>query len=134
VIPPESPQYNVVLKGIIELSGSPKREELLAEIKQAAEPDPQQLAMQQREMENTLRGAEIAMQREQKEIEKLDAEIALIQEKTRHEAINADLEDEKIDIQAANAVIGREKAKAAHESNRVQEKKIRADAKKARKT
>jgi hypothetical protein len=134
VIPPESPQYNVVLKGIIELSGSPKRDELLAEIKQAAEPDPQQLAMQQREMENTLRGAEIAMQREQKEIEKLDAEIALIQEKTRHEAINADLEDEKIDIQAANAVIGREKAKAAHESNRVQEKKIRADAKKARKT
>lgn len=44
---------------------------------------------------------------------KIEAEIAKIMADTQHVAIKADLEDEKVEIQAMNASIGAEKARIA---------------------
>jgi hypothetical protein len=130
VVPPESPSYNIILKGVIELSGSPKRDELLKQIDQANQPDPKMQQMQEQEMQNSLEGARVGIDLDKAKTEVEKAEVELIREKARHERIVADLEDEKIELQAANAVIGREKAKAAHESNRIADRKVTEDAKK----
>jgi hypothetical protein len=110
VVPPETPSYNIILKGIIELSGTPKRDELLKQIDEANQPDPQQMQMQQEQMRQSIEGAQVGIDKDKAEILKTQAEIEKINEEARHERILADLEDEKIDIQAANtASINREK-------------------------
>ena len=127
VMQPDSPQYNAVIKGVIELSGSPKRAELLKALEQASQPDPEQQKIQKEMQEMQMEAAKLANAKEQGEVEKLKAEIALIEAKTRHEDINADLEDEKIEIQAANAVIGREKAKMGHRQNEIASERNQID-------
>jgi len=117
VVPPETPSYNIILKGVIELSGTPKRDELLKQIDQANQPDPEAQRKQQEMEALAMQMAQVELQEKQQEVEKLKADINLINEKARHERIEADLEDEKIDIAAANTVIGREKAKATHRQN-----------------
>ena len=133
VVSPDSPNYNLILKGVIELSGTPKRDELLAAMEEASKPDPEaqkkQAEMQQLEMAM----AQAALQKEQAEIEKIKADIALVVAKTEHEIVNKDLEDEKIDIQAANAVIGREKAKMGHRQNEIASERNEIDRIKATK-
>jgi hypothetical protein len=123
VVPPETPSYNIILKGVIELSGTPKRDELLKQIDQANQPDPQAEQMKQMQMQHSIEGAQVAIAKDKKEIEKLEAQINLINEEARHERINADLEDEKIDIQAANTALGHEKNKATQEANRINKEK-----------
>ena len=129
VVPPESPAWMALLKGVVELSGTPKRDELLKTLEKMSQPDPEQEKLKQQQMQQSIEGAQVAIDKDKKEIEKLDAEIANIKAKTEHEKVNTDLEDEKIDIQAANAVIGREKAKAAHKANENAARKIEVDAK-----
>lgn len=129
VVPPESPAYPALLTGIIELSGSPKRDELLKAIKKAYEPDPKIEKMKEEQMRQSLEGAQAGIDKDRAQAELYKAEIALTLAKKRHEDILADLEDEKVDIQAANAVIGREKAKAQHAANAIQARKVEVDAK-----
>ncbi len=133
VMQPDSPQYNAVIKGVIELSGSPKRSELLAALEQASKPDPEQQKLQKEQQELGMEKLRLENAKEQKEIEKIEAQIALIEAETRHEDINADLEDEKIDIQAANAVIGREKAKMGHRQKELMQERNKIDMIKAKK-
>jgi len=130
VVPPESPSYQIILKGVIELSGSPKRDELLKQIDAANQPDPKQVEMQEKQMQQSFEGAQAGIDLDKAKIDTEKAETELVKAKTEHEKVLTDLEDEKIDIQAANTVIGREKAKAAHESNRIADRKVTADAKK----
>jgi len=131
VVPPESPASPVILTGIVELSGSHKRDELLAAIKAAFEPKPEELEQAKLDQQLSNEGAKAGIRVDTTKAQKTEAEIRLIDAKTAHENINAQLEDEKIDIQAANTVIGREKAKAAHEANKVNREKIKVDARKA---
>jgi len=133
VMQPETPQYNAVIKGVIELSGSPKRSELLQALEQANQPDPEQIKIQQQMQQMQIEAAELANEKERQEVAKLQAEIALIEAKTEHEIVNKDLEDEKIDIQAANAVIGREKAKMGHRQNEIAAERNEIDKIKAKK-
>jgi len=133
VMQPGSPQYNAVIKGVIELSGSPKRSELLQALEQASQPDPEQEKIQQAMQQMQIEAAQLANEKEKQEIAKILAQIALIEAETRHEDINADLEDEKIDIQAANTVIGREKAKMGHRQNEIAAERNQIDKIRARK-
>jgi len=130
VVPPESPAYQVILKGVVELSGTPKRDELLKQIEEMFKPNPEQQQMQQMQAQMAMQQAQLEMVKLQAEIEEIKAEIELTREKTRHERITADLEDEKIDIQAANTVIGREKARATFEQNEIARQRNEIDAKK----
>ncbi len=130
VMQPESPAYNTVLKGIIELSSTPKRAELIKQIEQAMQPDPEAEKQRKEALEVAKQQALAELELKKKEVEEKDAEIKLIQEKARHERIVADLEDEKIEIQAANAVIGREKAKMGHRQNEVATERNKIELKK----
>lgn len=130
-IPPESQQYNIILQSIIELSTSPKRDEILERIAQANKPDPQQQQMQQQLQMIALEKEKEALKEQvyenQKtliEIEKLKAEIDQIKKMT-------DLEDEKVSIQAANTVIGSNKVKVQQEMNQIAREKNKIDARKA---
>ena len=119
VVPPETPSYNIILKGVIELSGTPKRDELLKQIDEANKPDPKQQQMQEKQMQQSIEGAQAGIDLDKEEIKKVAADIRLIDAKTAHEKVLTDLEDEKIDIQAANTVVGRDKVIATREANEV---------------
>ena len=123
-IPPDSPQYNLVLRAIMELSGSPKRDEILAQLDKMAEPSPEQQAaqqLQQQMQQEALREQQLENAKTEAEIQKIQAEIAKIQKET-------ELEDEKVDIQAANVALGREKVKAQREQTTVNREKNLIDA------
>lgn len=131
VVPPDSPSYNVILKGVIELSGTPKREELLKQIDEQNKPDPEAQKMQQMQQQMAIELAKAELQKAQLEVEELKAEINKTNEEARKIRIEADLEDEKVDIQAANAAIGREKTRATFEQNEVARERNRIEALKA---
>jgi hypothetical protein len=61
-IPPESPQYNLILRAIIELSSSPKRDEILQQLDKLNEPDPEaekiRKEMEQLQLEQVREGVE----------------------------------------------------------------------------
>ena len=130
VVSPDHPSYGVILKGVIELSGTPKRDEILAEMDRASQPTPEQQQQQALMQELQMRAATAEVAKAEAEVAKLQAEVALTNEKARHERIVADLEDEKIELQAANAVIGREKARATFEQNDIARERNKLDAKK----
>ena len=132
VISPDHPSYGVILKGVIELSGTPKRDEMLAEMERASQPNPEQQQQQKMMQELQIRAATAEVARAEAEVAKTQAETLYKQEQARHERIVADLEDEKIELQAANAVIGREKAKATHRQNEIAAERNSIDAIKAK--
>jgi hypothetical protein len=131
VVPPDSPSYNVILKGVIELSGTPKREELLKQIDEQNKPDPEAQKMQQMQQQMAMEMAKAELQKAQLEVEEIKAEINKTNEEARKIRIEADLEDEKVDIQAANAAIGREKTRATFEQNEVARERNRIEMAKA---
>jgi hypothetical protein len=131
VIPPDAPAYNVVLKGVIELSGTPKRDELLKAIDAANKPDPEAQKMQQQQMQLQMQAAQMEVAKLQAEVEEIKSKVRLNEEKARQTRIEADLEDEKVDIQAANTAIGREKTRATFEQNEVARERNRIEAMKA---
>ena len=128
VVPPDSPQYNIILKGVIELSGTPKRDDLLKAIDESMKPNPMSQKMQ-----------EIAFQKAQAELMEMQgkAKVAMTEAelnvaKTEHERKLTSLEDEKVDIQAANSVVAREKARATFEQNQIQRDRNDVDREKNR--
>jgi hypothetical protein len=133
VIPPDSPAYQSILRGVVELSGTPKRDELLKQIEESFKPDPEAQKMQQQQMQLAMEAAQLENEEKKAEIEKIRSEVALNKAKEHYERVKADLEDEKVDIQAANAVIGREKAKATHRQNEIAAERNVIDKIKARK-
>lgn len=131
VVPPDSPAYPVILKGVVELSGSPKRDELLKAVEEAFKPDPEQQLLQKQEMQINMQASMVGLEKLKKEVEELQAKIEKTQAETRHEDVLTDLEDEKVDIQAANTVIGRDKVTATFEQNKIARERNKIDAKKA---
>jgi hypothetical protein len=130
-IPPDSEQYNIILQSIIELSTSPKRDEILERIAQSTKPDPKQQQMQEQLQQIQFQKEVEALKEQQAEnaktmveIEKLKAEIEQIRKMTN-------LEDEKVSIQAANTVIGNNKVKVQQEMNQIAREKNKLDAKRA---
>ena len=110
VVGPDSPAHGILLKGIVELSGSPQRDELVAAIEQSQQPDPEQVqreqelqAIQMEAARESLKEQQLENMKTQAEIEKIMAEKAFIEKQ-------ADLEDEKVDIQAMNAAAAIKKA------------------------
>jgi hypothetical protein len=121
-IPPESPQYNLILRAIIELSSSPKRDEILQQLDKLNEPDPEaekiRKEMEQLQLEQVREGVrEQKLENEKtiKEVEKLEAEIMQIKVLTQ-------LEDEKMDVAVANVKLGHEKIATQREKMKSDEK------------
>jgi len=130
-IPPESPNYQIILQSIIELSTSPKRDEILAKIAESQKPDPKQQQMQEMQQMLQMETAKEALKEQQYENEKTLAEIEKIKAEIEQIRKMTDLEDEKVSIQAANTVIGSNKVKVAQQQNEIAREKNKLDAKRA---
>jgi len=121
-IPPDSPQHGLILKAILELSGSPKRDEILAQLEEMNKPDPEAEAQAKEMQAIQLEGAKEALKEQQYENEKTLAEIKKIMAEIAQIGKMTQLEDEKVDILAANTVIGRDKVKMQAKQIEAQER------------
>ena len=127
VVQPESPTYNVILQSVIELSNSPKRDEILKKLEELNKPDPQeqqrkeQLDMLKMELaKEEVNEAKVENAKTIKEIEKLDAERRLIERE-----IN--FKDEEIAIQFTNAQTGKAKAALGFDQDATNRLKIASE-------
>lgn len=125
-IPPDSPQHGLILKAILELSGSPKRDEILAQLEQLNQPDPEQQRIQQEMQAIQLEGAKEALKEQQFENQKTLAEIEKIKAEIQQIGAETQLEGEKVRIQAANTVIGNKKVDAQFKQIESQERIAKA--------
>ena len=127
VIPPESPTYGLILQNIIELSNSPKRDQLLKQIAEMNKPDPEaeqkKKLMEQIQMET----AKEALNEAKLENAKTQAEIAKLQAEIKQIEVETELADEQMDIQAANTVIGKEKVRLGFKQDQTNNRKIESE-------
>jgi hypothetical protein len=128
-IPPDSEQYNIILQSIIELSTSPKRDEILARIAESNKPDPKMQQMQEKMQQLEMKKAEEAVKEQMYENEKTLVEIEKIKAEIENIRKMTELEDEKVSIQAANTVIGHNKVKVSAQQNEIAREKNKLDAK-----
>lgn len=112
VLPQESPAHGILVRGVIEMSGAPKRDQLLAALDKAAQPDPEQQKQQQAMQALQMKMAELGAAELEGKVAELAAKVQKLQAETNHINIKADLEDDLVEIQAANAATGMMKTKA----------------------
>jgi hypothetical protein len=117
---PKSPEYNIVVKAIFDNSASANKAELNAAMEQMlAPPSPEEQKAQQEAQALQKEMVQLEVEQSKKDIEKTNAEIEKLQSETFKNKVMADLEDDKVDIQAANAVTGAEKARMGQAQNKV---------------
>lgn len=133
VIPPDHPSYGTILQGVIELSGTPHRDDLLKAIRAAAEPSPEEQQMEQMQQQAAMRMMQLEVAQAEAELVKTQAEAQKAQAEAMLKLVQAELEDDKVEIQATNAATGMAKAAQAVDQNRVAREKIRVDMAKVRK-
>jgi hypothetical protein len=128
IVPQQSPAFNIILKGIINNYSGPNKDEILAAINQAGQPDPQQQQMQQQ-------AQMLAMQKAQKEVEKLDAEIqhltatsGLTGAKTQTEMQKPALDKAQVGVQIAQTQVSAQQSGIAEKQLQLQAAKAYLDA------
>jgi len=111
-VPPDSPSHKILLAAIFENTASADKKAIGDVIKQMlAPPSEEEKAAQQKQQQMQEQMQQIAIQTAQAELDKLKAETALEVEKAKHVAIKADLEDDMVEIQAANAATAAQKTR-----------------------
>ena len=134
-VPPDSPAHSVLIQAIFDNSASANKKELAEAIKQMNQPpDPEQEAMQkeiqqiQLDLQKANLQKELALANKEAALaDKATADAQLARAKTQHEVVLADLEDDKVEIQAANAVTGAEKVRVNRESDQTQKERNQID-------
>ena len=133
-VPPESPAHGIIIKAIFDNTASSEKAELKAAIEAMNQPpDPQQQAMQQRMQQIALAMQEAELQAVQAKAAEAMANAELAKAKAQREIVLADLEDDKVEIQAANAAIGARKAHMADRQNEIASERNQIEMVKARK-
>jgi hypothetical protein len=118
--PPESPAHAIVLKALFYNTASSEKRELKEAIDQlTAPPSPEQQQQQQAMQQLQMRQLIAEVQKLEAEVQNLTAQAGLNQAKTVHEMVNANLEDDRVEIEAANAATGAAKVHVAREGNEV---------------
>ena len=115
-IPPESPAFYHVVEAIFENSSSADKLSLMGALEQLTKPptpeeQQEQQAMKQLQME----GQRAEIRKVAAEAALKEAETELAKAQTEHTLVKSDLEDDKVEIQAANAVTAVERTKVARE-------------------
>lgn len=109
VIPPESPIFPAIIKGVIENSASANKAELMGALKAMMTPDPQ--AEQKKQLMEMLQfqglQAEVEEKKEKANLARAQAQSAMAN--ARLLLVKADLEDEKVEIAASNTVVANKK-------------------------
>jgi hypothetical protein len=124
-VPPESPAHKILLAAVMANTASAEKDELKKAIdSMLAPPSPeeQQQAQQMQQMEQATMQA--ALQKEQALAQEAQANAQLAMAKAKREMVLADLEDDKVQIQAANAAI---QAEAVRVSRHQADKKAEVD-------
>ncbi len=130
-VPPESPAHGLIVQALFENTNSAEKDVLKEAISQMNQPpseEEQQQAQQMKQLQLRQLSAEVAEQ--EAKAAKAAAEAELAKAKTHHTLIQADLEDDKVEIAAANAATGAEKARVTREQNRIAAEKVRVEEKK----
>lgn len=130
-VPPESPAHGIVIQALFQNTNLSDK----AALKQAIEAMNQPPSDEEKQMAQMQKQAELKLLQEKvreavAENDKIEAETKLTLAKTEHEVVVTDLEDDKVDIQAANAATGAEKARQTARQNDVAEKKVAVEARK----
>jgi hypothetical protein len=96
-MPPDSPLYVTLVQSIIDNMNLSNREELIAALQQAMEPNPEAQQAQQQAME-----AEMAFK--QAQTQALQAEASYSEAKAAEAAVNAQLEPQRVEIEKIRAI------------------------------
>ena len=126
-IPPEAPSYNIVLQSIIELSNSPKRDEILAKLEELSKPDPEEERRQAELKELEMEAARQEVAEKVKENEKTDMEIEKLRAEIEQIRAETQFKDEEMDIQAANAATGMAKVRLGEKQDETNRLKIKSE-------
>lgn len=120
VIPPESPIFPAVIKGIIDNSASVNKSELVDAVKKMMTPDPQAEQMKQMMMQLQIQGAqaEVEEKKEKANLAKAQAQKAMAD--ARLSLVKADLEDEMVEVQAHNTIVANRKVDAQIAQTKIQ--------------
>ncbi|MHA2067880.1 MAG: hypothetical protein ACXABY_26245, partial [Candidatus Thorarchaeota archaeon] len=130
---PQSPEYNIIIKAIFDNSASANKQELSQAMDiMMAPPTPEEQQMQQQQQQMQMQAVQLELKEKETDIQKTLAEIEKLKSETNKNNVMAELEDDKVDIQAANAVTGAEKAKMGHEQNSIARERNQVDREKAR--
>lgn len=132
--PPESPAHSLIVKAIFDNTASSEKAELKKAIEAMSQPpSPEQQQMQQQMQALALRKAQAEVAEIEANAQAAQAQAKLSIAKAQREMVLADLEDDKVDIQAANATIGARKVKMAEaqtvvaaERNEIEREKIKS--------
>ncbi len=109
-VPPESQAHKIILGAILTNTTSANEQELRSAFEQLTRPPSEEEQKQQKQMEQlALRARQAEVAKEEADAAKKQAEASLAEAKTYREMVLAELEDDKVEIMAANAVTGAEK-------------------------
>jgi hypothetical protein len=127
VVPPDAPSYNIILRSVIELSNSPKRDEIIKQLEELSKPDPEQEKIQQ-EMQQL----QLESQREEVKKQKalnLETEWQTRKLQAEVEQIRKEIEfkDEEMTFQATNAATGAAKVKLGVRQDETNRRKIESE-------
>lgn len=108
--PPESPAHNIILKALFENTSSSDKDDLKAAIDALmAPPSPEAQQMQQQIAQLQMRLQIAETTKTEAEAQLALAKVQLTMAQTKHELIEADLEDDNVEIQAANTAVNIQK-------------------------
>lgn len=130
-VPPESPAHTLIIQALFQNTNSADKAVLKAAIEEMVKP-PSEEEQQMQQM-----AQQLALEKEKEEVrklkagnDKLEAETQLALAKTKLTLTQEDLEDDKVDIAAANSAIGAEKARQTAIQNVVAARKVEVEEKK----
>jgi len=115
VVPPESPIFNVVLKGIIDNGATPNKGELLKALDQMNQPDPQKQQMQQQIQALQLQNAQLENAVLQSKVQSAATTAGLNQAKTEHTKVQTQLEPLKVKAIMDQNKISAAKVQSSHQ-------------------
>lgn len=126
--PPESPAHTIILKALFENTASSEKRALKASIDELMKPPTPEQQQQQKMMQELAVRAQVAetMEKEAKAMLAM-AQAELAKAKTVHEYVNADLEDDRVEIEAAYAAVDAEHARVANKQVEVAKDKNKND-------
>jgi hypothetical protein len=131
-VPPESPAHGLIIQALFENTNSADKDTLKKAVEAMNQPpSEEEQQMQQKQQQLQMQMQELEVAEMAAKVAKLEAEAKLAEAKSVHEMIDADLEDDRLEISAANAATGAEKARQAALQNQINLKKVQLDAAKA---
>jgi len=120
VVPPESPIFPAVIKGIVENSSAVNKSELVDAVKAMMQPNPEAEQMKQLMMQLQIQLQQGEVAKTQAEAEHAKAQAILAQAQAQLALVKASLEDEKVEIAASNTVIANKKTEVALAQTKIQ--------------